>query len=113
MTWVAQDRAARTLGLRSALSATSSSRPTSRGARTYHQGREALTISALNALPQSSKEDWHRRVHSSAQIQVSEKANIAVVIAWPAMSRGAGLPRSVRPLTAIEASWHPMNRLGM
>jgi hypothetical protein len=47
------------------------------------------------------------------RIHVSEKASIAVVIFRPAMSRGTGFPESVRPFTAIVASWHPTKRLGM
>src|SRR5215207_11165239 len=31
----------------------------------------------------------------------------------PAISRGTGLPGSVRPFTVTEASWHPTKRLGM
>src|SRR5690606_35151577 len=44
---------------------------------------------------------------------VSEKASIAVEIVWPAISRGTGLPGRRRPLTTIEASSQPTNRLGI
>jgi hypothetical protein len=47
------------------------------------------------------------------RIQVSEKASMAVLIAWPATSRATGLPARRWPFTSIAASWHGTNRLGI
>jgi hypothetical protein len=47
------------------------------------------------------------------RIHVSEKASIALVMVRPAISRGTGLPGSVRPFTVTVASRHPTKRLGM
>ena len=38
---------------------------------------------------------------------------MAVLMVWPVISRGTGLPDSARPFTVTVASWQPMKRLGM
>ena len=38
---------------------------------------------------------------------------MAVLMVWPAISRGTGLPGSARPFTVTVASWQPTKRLGM
>ncbi|MCX7367441.1 MAG: hypothetical protein NTX90_00780, partial [Alphaproteobacteria bacterium] len=45
--------------------------------------------------------------------QVSQKASIAVLILWPATSRGMGAPGRRMPFTVTAAFSQPMNRLGM